>query len=60
MDELCSMARSFTGCFVYAKTTVVNNLLFTSSIFGNDITGFMSPCGDKWLLSSCYIQVTPL
>ena len=60
MDELCTMPWSITGCFVSAKTTVVNNLLLTPSKFGNDITGFMSPCDDKWLLSSCYIQVTPL
>ena len=25
-DELCAMARSITGCFGSAKTTVVNNL----------------------------------
>ena len=51
MDELCTMGRSITGCFVYAKTTVVNNLLLSPSKFGHDITRFMSPYDDKWLLN---------
>ena len=26
--------------------------IFTLSMFGNDVTGFKSPCDAKWLLSS--------